>query len=247
MKEKIKKILPPHIYKFFRRLKWNIGIFWRILFVVWNFWSFITIGKNMGGRTARLWGGGKIYLRNFLDVHILLEVFENSYGIDKYYPTVADVGANIGIFSVFYTRKFPGAKISAFEPEPNNFKLLLKNTGPYKNISCHNVAVGSEKGAMRLYLDKINLGRHSFHKDWAGDEESVIVNVEPLKNNFDLIKLDVEGTEYDILKTIPKCKQLVMEIHKVDNEDPKKLIHKLKKNFKVTDLGDNVLSLISYN
>ena len=230
------------LYNTLRAIKWNLRTSIRSMLVVWNFWNFLYIYKKMGPRTARLWGGGKIYLRNYSDVQILLEIFENSYAVTTFYPTVADIGANIGMFSIFYARRFPDAKIDAFEPEPNNFKVLLQNTSPYKNITCHNIGIGSESKKMTLFLDKKNLGRHSLRQGWARHTESVVVAVEPLVGTFDLIKMDTEGAEYDILKTIPKCKKLVMEIHEIEGESSEKLIQRLSVAYKVTDLGGHVFS-----
>lgn len=47
---------------------------------------------------------------------------------------IVDAGANIGLTSVFYANKHPGAKIFAIEPEPSNFELLKKNTASYTNV-----------------------------------------------------------------------------------------------------------------
>lgn len=46
--------------------------------------------------------------------------------------TVIDIGANVGYFSFFMFSQFPKAKVLAFEPIPNNFKLLntYKNDNP---------------------------------------------------------------------------------------------------------------------
>lgn len=232
------------VYNVLREMKWNLKTSFRSMFVVWNFWDFLFVHNHMGPRTARLWGGGKLYLRNYHDLQILLEIFENTYGVEELYPAVADIGANIGIFSVYYARRFPGASIEAFEPEPNNFNLLKKNTAPYRNITCHNVAVGSQSGKMTLYLDKKNLGRHSFYRGWVREKGEITVSVQPLGKLYDLIKMDTEGAEYDILKTIPDCKKLVMEIHDVQDQSRTELISRLSKSFRVSDLGGNVYSFV---
>ncbi len=233
------------IYTTLREIKWNLRTTFRLMPIVWNIWDFVYIHKTIGFRTARLWGGGSIYLRNYSDIQILLEIFENSYGMTTYYPTVGDIGANIGMFSVFYARRFPDAVIDAFEPEPNNFKLLLQNTAPYKNISCHNTAIGSEAGAVTLFLDKKNLGRHSVHKGWVRESGAVTVPMETLNKKYDLLKIDTEGAEYDILKTLPECQRIVMEIHEIEGESQEKLIQHLSEKFAVTDLGGHVFSCVA--
>ena len=47
---------------------------------------------------------------------------------------VIDAGANIGLFSVLYNKKFPNALIAAIEPEKENFDMLAKNTANISNI-----------------------------------------------------------------------------------------------------------------
>ena len=44
---------------------------------------------------------------------------------------VFDVGANIGLFSLFVLQEAPEARVYAFEPIPSNFGKLSRNLGPY--------------------------------------------------------------------------------------------------------------------
>src|ERR1700676_1341600 len=48
---------------------------------------------------------------------------------------VVAAGANIGLSSVFYAKKFPNARIIAIEPESSNYEMLQKNTAPYLNVT----------------------------------------------------------------------------------------------------------------
>lgn len=54
---------------------------------------------------------------------------------------IIDAGANIGIFSIIYTKIFPDAKIIAFEPEETNFQMLVKNTQKFENIICEKAGI----------------------------------------------------------------------------------------------------------
>ena len=47
---------------------------------------------------------------------------------------IVDVGANIGLSSVYFSIRYPEAKIYALEPALDNFDMLKKNTAPYTNI-----------------------------------------------------------------------------------------------------------------
>lgn len=42
-------------------------------------------------------------------------------------PDVIDAGANIGLYPVYVKRKYPSAKVLAFEPAPITFQMLQRN------------------------------------------------------------------------------------------------------------------------
>lgn len=58
------------------------------------------------------------------------EIFEDdSYAFDDLpaNPVVVDVGAGIGLFTLFVKRRYPAASVLAFEPVPRNAALLRQN------------------------------------------------------------------------------------------------------------------------
>jgi FkbM family methyltransferase len=65
-------------------------------------------------------------------------------------PLIIDAGANIGASAVFYTLKYPDAKIFAIEPEKNNGEIVKKNCGD-SNIELFSGAISAEDGTMFLY------------------------------------------------------------------------------------------------
>ena len=42
-------------------------------------------------------------------------------------PTIIDIGANAGFFSLFAASRFPGARIFSYEPIEGNFRQLQRN------------------------------------------------------------------------------------------------------------------------
>ena len=140
---------------------------------------------------------------------------------------ILDIGANIGISSVNFSRLFPKAKIYAFEPEEGNFSLLEKNTAQIKNVSVFHKALGAIDGKREFYLQGYNKCGHSFY-DHAEIENKVSVSVRNADQALrdiglewiDLIKIDTEGAEYEILTTIDRgilknVKWIVGELHGV--------------------------------
>ncbi len=51
--------------------------------------------------------------------------------------TIVDAGANIGVTSIYFANRYPGAKIFAVEAEASNFAMLVKNTQAYPSITRH--------------------------------------------------------------------------------------------------------------
>ncbi len=139
---------------------------------------------------------------------------------------VVDIGAHIGIFSLFAANN--GARVYSFEPVPENFRLLKRNiqrNGLGGVITAANMAVFSRSGEIELYLDNHNCGGHSTYVRNFGMPKIRVpcLSLEELvKNNrieqIDFLKMDCEGSEYDILCCCPeevlrKIKRISMEYH----------------------------------
>ncbi|MEE9200225.1 MAG: FkbM family methyltransferase, partial [Candidatus Brocadiales bacterium] len=81
---------------------------------------------------------------------------------------VVDVGANIGYYTLIVA-KLTGndGRVYAFEPEPNNYRLLVKNIemNGYTNITPIQKALSNKHGKTKLFADKVNLGQLSFSED----------------------------------------------------------------------------------
>lgn len=135
--------------------------------------------------------------------------FPEGDGIEP--KVIFDVGANIGVISALLANLYPDAKIFAFEPEEQNFEILLKNTCEYPNITAKNVALGSSTGGRTLYEsdDVNNFGGFSFHpmgsdlmKPLPVMQSSVEDEINAAGGAVDLLKLDTEGAEFEILSAI---------------------------------------------
>ena len=124
--------------------------------------------------------------------------------------TVVDIGANIGYFTLLAASLVgEKGKVFAFEPEPRNYALLVKNieVNGYKNVIPLQKAVSNEAGKVELFVDTVTSGEHSLFKAAVEREkkssiEPIIVDVvsldEFLKDNerpIDIIKMDIQGAE----------------------------------------------------
>jgi FkbM family methyltransferase len=123
---------------------------------------------------------------------------------------VIDVGANIGVFTLFF-RRIVGAcgKVTAIEPEPTNYRKLVVNCaindGGIGVITTHNVGVAAEPRTFTLHLDPSNPGAHSI-LPVDGSVKAIEIRCVPLATLIDwerrprLLKIDIEGFEYPVLE-----------------------------------------------
>jgi FkbM family methyltransferase len=146
--------------------------------------------------------------------------------------TVVDIGAHIGLFSVFAATQARTGMVYAFEPLPGNIALLKENLklNAISNAIPIQMAVGSRSEQRTFYVSSSNTGASSFipYEDRIEEILARTISLTDLVRLFDLrtidfLKMDCEGAEYEILFNAPhdvtgKIKRIAMEIHNVDSE-----------------------------
>lgn len=118
---------------------------------------------------------------------------------------VADVGAHIGYFSRVAALR--GARVFSFEPDAENAALLRTNTKRFPNVTVTQNAVTDHCGDVAFYHVIESTGCHSTIAP-SGIAEHRTVRATTLDTfatangieHFDLIKIDVEGGEWNALK-----------------------------------------------
>jgi FkbM family methyltransferase len=177
---------------------------------------------------VKLKDGGQVILpsNSTYDLGLAYEVFV----ADIYRPsprlqsvrirTILDVGANVGHTIVYMARHYPQAKIEAVEPHPRHVEILrrvvaLNNLAD--RVTVHPVAAGIREGTAFLS----DAGPLSTLCDSSPKDGFAVPVVDFFstwgKVSIDLLKLDCEGSEYDILFD-PRfaafhARALVMEWH----------------------------------
>lgn len=171
-----------------------------------------------------------------------IEIIEQHFSIND--PTIFDIGANIGMASLYFKHKFPNASVFAFEPFESNRNQISKQF----TIS-----------PKALWKSNCTLKTSMEFRD--GKEWSVQVQ-EDTKGNIagarllsllkdysieviDILKMDIEGSEYPVFledptitEALTHVKSIVIEIHD-DAGNRNDLYAKLKEcNFKNYPLGE---------
>lgn len=141
--------------------------------------------------------------------------------------TVIDVGANIGTVCIELATRFPDCQFHAFEPVPLAFDELETNIAlnGYTNIKTHNIAlsdkseqlIGEDPSPLYSYGHICLLPEIDDLRDTRPNVTTTYDAVTLDSYNFQdvsLIKIDVEGMEYNVLKgaldTIERCSPMVI-------------------------------------
>lgn len=166
---------------------------------------------------------------------------------------VLDVGASFGYLSLVWSRSIckNKGKIVAFEPNLNVFNTFNKSiiSNDLTNIITNeNYAVGSEQKKVQLYLNNTTSNIIMMDAENQSNEIEMITIDGYLENKAmvrcDLIKIDVDGIEFDIIKgskeTIKKFRPIfIIET----NNDVKIVDFFIKMNYKVLDMDLNEYKL----
>lgn len=148
---------------------------------------------------------------------------------------VMDIGANAGIWSAFCAAK--GAKVVAFEPFVRPFGILIgmiNTCGLSGNIIPFNSAVWTYTGVVKYFgnvstLDNVcpafNGGVLSNGINWTPDDEKNAQGVECVSLDdaiggaiWDMVKIDVEGAEFEMIlaaspEKLRQIKFMYVEFH----------------------------------
>ena len=161
-----------------------------------------------------------------------------------------DIGANIGAFSFFASHFYK--KVISFEPgyyTCQAARLKINHMENIKNVTIHNLAVSDKSGKIVKLMPTITEN----HKNESGNATLVNLNETNQPKNvydtvmtigledvfkiaetdfIDYLKLDCEGSEYDILlkKDLSKIGIIVAELHRLPGLDFKDLKNKLLKH-----------------
>lgn len=177
-------------------------------------------------------------------------VIENMKKFDGF----IDVGANIGIWSKELSSIFKN--VYSFEMNPRTFPALVMNTLNINNITKYLSGLGPKTQNVLFYASYKNSGGSKIiinprKKHYANSHKTLELKIHTLDsysfNNISLIKIDVEGYEYEVLKgsveTISKNKPwVVVEV----NDNRTNILNFFKKlNYKKPyDISKNYLIFI---
>lgn len=175
----------------------------RFSYLVWNLGL-----TGRGPKTVELLSGERIVMRySPPDFYTAGEVFCNrDYAVPFEPPrdlrTIHDVGGNVGYATVFLASQFPQARISVFEPHPEHVQQIKRNIA-LNSLEPRTTVYACAAGASsrKLYLTDA-----ATCSALTSGQQSGAIPVEVIdwldlaeKQQVDMLKMDIEGGEYEII------------------------------------------------
>lgn len=122
--------------------------------------------------------------------------------------TILDVGANVGKYTLLCNKIFESkCIIYAFEPTVFAYKILKKKTLHLQNIKSYNVGLGESIKTVEIFYDSPGSVQSSIVENITTKfKESInLITIDEFCNTnqiekIHVLKLDVEGYEYNVLK-----------------------------------------------
>lgn len=159
-----------------------------------------------------------------------------------------DVGANIGLFSIFISSNF--RKVYAVEPTEEHIEVMedLISCLEISNISIIPKALSLVSEGVRFYTGNVNSTMNSLvpchqHTSFIEVEGLTIDEIFRLEDNIDFLKMDIEGGELalfensDFIKKISYIPSVRVEVH----DFPELKIENIKKN--IDSIRNKILSV----
>lgn len=176
-------------------------------------------------------------------INVLLD---DEYGLHLIVPqpkTVLDIGANIGLFSIWAAHCFPLATIHAYEPNSKITSFTQSNLDQC-NITLFKEAVGAEIGfASIVDSSESRLGQFTTGASEGISAITLEEAINRIGGSVDLLKLDCEGAEWEIFlnpNPFKKVKLVRMEYHLTDGRTLENLTRFISSiGFTIDNLQEN--------
>jgi len=174
----------------------------------------------------------EIFMVDVYNIDYLISLLPSS-------PTVIDIGANAGFFDILLLSKLKDSKIYAYEPVPSNVlyieSLLKENNWIRSQVKLFPKAVtGADSGGLELFMEDTADNQvvasvfNGFNVNNTKKIKVESITLTQIINDIgsktiDLLKMDCEGSEYDIVYNTPKelferITNLFIEVHDIDKE-----------------------------
>jgi FkbM family methyltransferase len=183
-----------------------------VIFILLKYYHYlrdVLLGSPQGGRSVSVFGR-RYHYNDPYGLASLQRVYCEHYGLKGYVgesPVVIDVGAHIGQFNFFCAHYLKASRVISIEPIRDCYALLKMNA--LNAHDCINMAAGGEGSLVTMHVSqtstqqstyvKSSSDRYSGQFDIAMETLDAVLRRIDVPGAIDVLKIDTEGSEYDIL------------------------------------------------
>jgi FkbM family methyltransferase len=195
--------------------------------------------RSLRQRALPVWihDTGRVLVSHWCDLMVLGEIYSppREYelpGLPARAGTIVDLGANVGFSARFLCERYPDARILAFEPDPEIFSLTRRNVLEYPQVSPRNFGVAGREGSLELHRfaggswgTSSFVTRQEVIETFTAEAVTLDSIIEEL-GDIDLLKIDIEGAEYEVLEACSKLEHvrcIIGEVHAIPDARPERL------------------------
>lgn len=149
-------------------------------------------------------------------------------------PVILVAGGHYGNEAIGFSKLWPESKIIVFEPNPHAFELLLTKTSTLSNVEAYQLALNDKSGSFPFYICHGSEGNNPIFEHASSllkpgptmqiHYQGPVINVncvnldewnekKELEHIVDFMRLDLQGSELQVLKSIPKLLSNIKVIH----------------------------------
>ena len=134
---------------------------------------------------------------------------------------IFDIGANVGFATLYFRRRFPEARIITVEADPRTYQRMARNLEGLADVTPLNLALAGVDDLVTFHSAATSIGSSLARRSDADTAVTVpgrrlqTLMEETRTTRIDLLKLDIEGAEFEALAGAPleRVSELIAEIH----------------------------------
>lgn len=185
------------------RLKILLGGLWFFINDTWKSNLRFTAQIEQFGRSL------PFYFEDIGDFGLFCEIFRATPYQDllpESANVIVDLGANVGVSTLYFRLRYPEATLYCFEPDPDNLRRLRAQSAVLGDTRVQNVALWSANGSLSFYVDP-HRGSLSAVSVVHDRQQEIRVRARTLEtvleeegiSDVDVLKFDIEGAEEEAL------------------------------------------------
>jgi FkbM family methyltransferase len=159
--------------------------------------------------------GKRYFYDDLRGIASLQRVYCEHYLLKNHVPkdaVVIDVGANIGQFNFFARHYLQASRVLSIEPIESCFNVLKLNSGEPEN--CFHCAIGDENADLTIFVSRVSSQLSTSiknpHEVYDNSFKIKSMKMKEILRGYKpggvhVLKIDTEGSEYDVLVSAGEC------------------------------------------